>query len=174
MMQGSLSEWLRIVRAREGLTLTEASERIGITRHTLSSLERGGQEPHYPTLRKIADGYGVAVEDLLEEPEETRPAPKAEAPQLTVEQFADYGIHPTSMEIATLNAKLRAFVELAQTGAQMATITIPHVEGAEETRVVMSRVDMLISFAAMAGILTEQDKAVILNGVARELVAGRP
>jgi transcriptional regulator with XRE-family HTH domain len=68
MMQGSLAERLRILRAREGLTLTEASERIGITRHTLSSLERGGQEPHYPTLHKIADGYGVAVEDLLEEP----------------------------------------------------------------------------------------------------------
>src|SRR5215211_561534 len=68
MMQGSLAERLRILRAREGLTLTEASERIGITRHTLSSLERGGQEPHYPTLHKIADGYGIAVEDLLEKP----------------------------------------------------------------------------------------------------------
>ena len=67
-MQGLLAERLRILRAREGLTLTEASERIGITRHTLSSLERGGQEPHYPTLHKIADGYGIAVEDLLEEP----------------------------------------------------------------------------------------------------------
>ena len=68
MMQGSLAERLRILRAREGLTLTEASERIGITRHTLSSLERGGQEPHYPTLAKIAKGYGVPVEELLEEP----------------------------------------------------------------------------------------------------------
>jgi transcriptional regulator with XRE-family HTH domain len=68
MMQGSLAERLRILRAREGLTLTEASERIGITRHTLSSLERGGQEPHYPTLAKIAKGYGVPVEELIEEP----------------------------------------------------------------------------------------------------------
>jgi transcriptional regulator with XRE-family HTH domain len=68
MMQGSLAERLRILRAREGLTLTEASERIGITRHTLSNLERGGQEPHYPTLAKIAKGYGVPVEELLEEP----------------------------------------------------------------------------------------------------------
>jgi transcriptional regulator with XRE-family HTH domain len=68
MMQGSLAERLRLLRAREGLTLTEASERIGITRHTLSSLERGGQEPHYPTLAKIAKGYGVPVEELLKEP----------------------------------------------------------------------------------------------------------
>jgi transcriptional regulator with XRE-family HTH domain len=78
MMQGSLAERLRILRAREGLTLTEASERIGITRHTLSSLERGGQEPHYPTLAKIAKGYGVPVEELLEEP-----VPLAEASQET-------------------------------------------------------------------------------------------
>src|SRR5215212_1486029 len=78
MMQGSLAERLRILRAREGLTLTEASERIGITRHTLSSLERGGQEPHYPTLAKIAKGYGVPVEELLEEP-----LPLAEASQET-------------------------------------------------------------------------------------------
>src|SRR5215211_4357173 len=78
MMQGSLAERLRILRAREGLTLTEASERIGITRHTLSSLERGGQEPHYPTLAKIAKGYGVPVEELLQEP-----VPLAEASQET-------------------------------------------------------------------------------------------
>src|SRR5215212_9081772 len=78
IMRGSLAERLRILRAREGLTLTEASERIGITRHTLSSLERGGQEPHYPTLAKIAKGYRVPVEELLEEP-----LPLAEAPQET-------------------------------------------------------------------------------------------
>jgi transcriptional regulator with XRE-family HTH domain len=79
MMQGSLADKLRILRAREGLTVTEASERIGINRHTLRSLELGGQEPHYPTLRKIADGYGVPVEELLEEPV---PAGKAEAAQV--------------------------------------------------------------------------------------------
>jgi transcriptional regulator with XRE-family HTH domain len=76
MMQGSLAERLRILRARKGLSLTEASERIVITRHTLRSLELGGQEPHYPTLHKIAEGYGVLVEDLLEEPT----VPLGEAP----------------------------------------------------------------------------------------------
>jgi transcriptional regulator with XRE-family HTH domain len=80
MMQGSLAERLRILRAREGLTLTEASERIGITRHTLSSLERGGQEPHYPTLAKIAKGYGVPVEELLGEPVPLGEAPREAGP----------------------------------------------------------------------------------------------
>jgi transcriptional regulator with XRE-family HTH domain len=68
MTQGSLAERLRVLRARRGLTLTKASEQIGISRHTLRGLELGGQEPHYPTLRKIADGYGVPVEELLEQP----------------------------------------------------------------------------------------------------------
>ncbi len=87
MMQGSLAERLRILRAREGLTLTEASERIGITRHTLSSLERGGQEPHYPTLAKIAKGYGVPVEELLEEPVSLAEAPSGAG--LTYEEAAE-------------------------------------------------------------------------------------
>jgi transcriptional regulator with XRE-family HTH domain len=173
-MHGSLPTRLRVLRAERGLTLRDAEHQTGVDKDTLSKIERGLRHPHDITLAKLARAYDVPLEELLEEPEETRPAPKAEAPQLTVEQFADYGIHPTSLEIATLNRKLRAFVELAQTGAQKTTITIPHVEGAEATSVDMSRVDMLVSFAAMAGILTEEDKAVILNGVASELAAGRP
>jgi len=65
MMQGSLATRLRVLRARKGLNLTDAAHRIGVTRHTLASLEKGGQEPHFDTLAKLAEGYGVPVEDLL-------------------------------------------------------------------------------------------------------------
>src|SRR5688500_2970164 len=64
MMQGSLATRLRVLRARKGLNLTDAAHRIGVTRHTLASLEKGGQEPHFDTLAKLAEGYGVPVEDL--------------------------------------------------------------------------------------------------------------
>jgi transcriptional regulator with XRE-family HTH domain len=67
-MQGSLAERLRVLRARQGLSLTEASKRAGITRDTLSDLERGKRHAYMPTLAKIAEGYGVPVEELLEEP----------------------------------------------------------------------------------------------------------
>jgi transcriptional regulator with XRE-family HTH domain len=50
---------------------------MGIDSHTLSRVERGMQKPHAPTLRKITEFYGVAVEDLLEEP---ITPPKAPAP----------------------------------------------------------------------------------------------
>jgi transcriptional regulator with XRE-family HTH domain len=77
MMQGSLAESLRILRAQRGLTLTDAAERAGVTRDTLSDLERGKRHAYMPTLAKIAKGYGVPVEDLLEELALTG---KAEAP----------------------------------------------------------------------------------------------
>jgi transcriptional regulator with XRE-family HTH domain len=66
-MQESLAMRLRVLRAERGLSLTEAAERAGIQRQTLALLERGERHPHDPTLAKIAKGYGVPVEDLLEE-----------------------------------------------------------------------------------------------------------
>jgi transcriptional regulator with XRE-family HTH domain len=167
MTQGSLATRLRVLRARRGLSLTDAAELAGIQRQTLAKLERGGTRPHDVTLSKLAKGYGIDVEDLLEEPEETSPAPKAEAPQLTLEQFADHGIQPTSAEVATLNAKLKAFTELAQTGAEKTKFTIP------EGPVDMTRVDLLIEYACMTGMLTREDLSILAYGVARELAAGR-
>ncbi len=76
MMRGSLAERLRVLRARRGFTLTEAAERAGVQRQTLALLERGERHPHTPTLHKLAKGYGIPVEDLLEEP-----VPLAEAPE---------------------------------------------------------------------------------------------
>jgi transcriptional regulator with XRE-family HTH domain len=78
MKQESLAERLRILRARRGISVKQASEEIGVEWHTLRDLELGRRTPYYPTLNKIAEGYGVPVEDLMEEPEL---AGKAEAPE---------------------------------------------------------------------------------------------
>jgi transcriptional regulator with XRE-family HTH domain len=45
--------------------LIEAAEQAGVGRDTLSDLERGRRQPVMPTLAKIAQGYGVPVEELL-------------------------------------------------------------------------------------------------------------
>ena len=68
MLKDSLDKRLRVLRAERGYSLTNASERIGIDRHTLRQLELGEREPYYGTLRKIAAGYGVQIEDLVEAP----------------------------------------------------------------------------------------------------------
>jgi transcriptional regulator with XRE-family HTH domain len=72
---------LRVLRAERGLSLTEAAERAGIQRQTLALLERGERHPHDPTLAKIAKGYGVPVEELLEEPALAGTPGKDEAPK---------------------------------------------------------------------------------------------
>src|SRR5215213_3550738 len=78
MMQRSLAHKLRVLRAEQGLTLRQAASLTGVAKETISDIERGLRHPHDPTLAKIAKGYGVHVEELLEEP-----LPLAEAPQET-------------------------------------------------------------------------------------------
>jgi transcriptional regulator with XRE-family HTH domain len=67
-MQRSLADKLRRLRAQHGYTLVQAAAKTGVDRGTLSSLERGVHMPYTPTLAKIAKGYEIPVEDLLEEP----------------------------------------------------------------------------------------------------------
>jgi transcriptional regulator with XRE-family HTH domain len=50
------------------LTLREAEQMTGVDKDTLSKIERGLRHPYDVTLSKIARGYDVPVEDLLEEP----------------------------------------------------------------------------------------------------------
>ena len=76
-MQNILARKLRVFRAERGLTLREAEDVTGVDKDTLSKLERGLRRPFDVTLGKLAKGYGVDVEDLLEEPVL---AGKAEAP----------------------------------------------------------------------------------------------
>ena len=67
MVQGSLAHRLRVLRAERGLTLREAASLTGVAKETISDIERGLRRPHDPTLAKIAKGYGVPIEELIEE-----------------------------------------------------------------------------------------------------------
>jgi transcriptional regulator with XRE-family HTH domain len=68
MIQESLARKLRVLRAERGLTLREAASLTGVAKETISDIERGLRRPHDPTLAKIAKGYGVPIEELIEEP----------------------------------------------------------------------------------------------------------
>jgi transcriptional regulator with XRE-family HTH domain len=80
-MQGSLAHKLRVLRAERGLTLREAAALTGVAKETISDIERGLRHPHDPTLAKIAKGYDVPVEELLEEPVLAGTPGKVEAPR---------------------------------------------------------------------------------------------
>ena len=60
---------LREVRERLLLSQEELALRSGVSRSTVSRLERGLQEPTYATLKRLASALGVSSRTLL------RPAP---------------------------------------------------------------------------------------------------
>lgn len=105
MTQTSLGHKLRVLRAERGLTLREAASRTGVAKETISDIERGTRHPHDVTLSKLAKGYGVPVEGLLEEPvplaeapEEAGPARKPRVPlyddaRKGIEMFCDHWEH---------------------------------------------------------------------------------
>jgi len=86
-MQGTLARKLRVLRAERGLTLREAAQRTGVDKDTLSKLERGIRHPHDVTISRLAKGYDVPVEELLEEPVPLVEAPREPGP-LIGRQFA--------------------------------------------------------------------------------------
>jgi transcriptional regulator with XRE-family HTH domain len=120
MMQGSLAMRLRVLRAERGLSLTEAAERAGIQRQTLALLERGERHPHDPTLAKIAKGYGVPVDELLEEP-----VPLAEVSE-TGQTEAE--------ERDTPGVALDVLFHMAKFTAQLADVLEAEIEGVEQNR----------------------------------------
>jgi transcriptional regulator with XRE-family HTH domain len=111
---------LRVLRAERGLSLTEAAERAGIQRQTLALLERGERHPHDPTLAKIAKGYGVPVDELLEEPVPL--AEVSEAGQTEAEERDTPGVAPDVL------------FHLAKFTAQLADVLEAEIEGVEQNR----------------------------------------
>lgn len=60
---------LRRVRDQRGFTLTEMSERTGISKSTLSRLENEQRKPSLELLLPLAQAYRVPLDDLVGAPE---------------------------------------------------------------------------------------------------------
>jgi transcriptional regulator with XRE-family HTH domain len=120
MVQGSLAHRLRVLRAERGLTLREAASLTGVAKETISDIERGLRHPHDPTIAKIAKGYGVPVDELLEEP-----VPLAEASetgQTEAEERDTLGVPPGVLS------------HLAKFTAQLADVLEAEIERVEQDR----------------------------------------
>lgn len=61
----TIGERLQLLRAERGYTLTHAAERAGLTRKTMSEIERGIRHPYMPTLGKLARAYDLSPTELL-------------------------------------------------------------------------------------------------------------
>lgn len=64
--QEALAQNLIKLRKASGLTQLELAEKIKYSNKTISKWERGESYPDVFTLKKIADVYGVTVNDILE------------------------------------------------------------------------------------------------------------
>lgn len=65
---------LRLARVQAGMTLRQAEEETGLSKDTISRIERGLRAPQPLTAAKLAEAYGRSIQEFLE-------APKAPAPQ---------------------------------------------------------------------------------------------
>lgn len=55
----------KLKELREGRTLSDVAEQIGVTRQQIWHYENGKSDPSLPVLVKLAALYKVPVEDLL-------------------------------------------------------------------------------------------------------------
>jgi transcriptional regulator with XRE-family HTH domain len=67
VMPGPIAVKLRDLREQRGLSHKQAAELAGITAETLIDLEGGKRPPYMPTVTKLARGYGVPFEELVED-----------------------------------------------------------------------------------------------------------
>lgn len=60
-----LSNTLKIQRAKLGINQSELSEMVGVSRQTISLIERGDYNPSITLVLKLTKALGVKTEDLF-------------------------------------------------------------------------------------------------------------
>ncbi|NIK76081.1 XRE family transcriptional regulator of biofilm formation [Paenibacillus castaneae] len=71
-----IGERIQSLRKRKGLSLTELSQRAGVAKSYLSSIERGLQQnPSIQFLEKIGNVLNVTVEDFINSDEDSAQKP---------------------------------------------------------------------------------------------------
>ena len=60
-----LGEKLRALRLREGLTVRQLGERLGVDHSHITKIERGENIPSLPLALKIADFFGLSLDQLV-------------------------------------------------------------------------------------------------------------
>ena len=58
---------IKLARVTRGLRLEDATKLTGVSLSHLSNIERGICQPQLKTLRRIAEGYGVPLTDLIDD-----------------------------------------------------------------------------------------------------------
>ncbi|MGD8380234.1 MAG: helix-turn-helix transcriptional regulator [Gammaproteobacteria bacterium] len=65
-MPNKLSNRLKVLRAERDLTQEQLAGRVGVTRKTINTVERGVFVPSTVLALKLAREFGVPVEDIFQ------------------------------------------------------------------------------------------------------------
>ncbi len=85
----SFSEMLKYLRKREGLTQQELSQKLKISKSTISMYENGNREPDFETLEMIADFFNVDMNFLMGKPSNSIPKVNTLAAHFEGEEFSE-------------------------------------------------------------------------------------
>ncbi len=60
-----LGQKIRYERLKRGLSQDDLEEKSGVSRRTISEIERGNADIRYTNLYQIAEAFGMLISDLL-------------------------------------------------------------------------------------------------------------
>ncbi|WP_113885153.1 MULTISPECIES: helix-turn-helix transcriptional regulator [Cytobacillus] len=63
-MNGNIGKNLKLLRLKKRLRQKHVAEAIGVSRITISNYERNSYVPKWGNLEKLAEFYGVSVEEI--------------------------------------------------------------------------------------------------------------
>ncbi|GKQ40660.1 hypothetical protein ALMP_71830 [Streptomyces sp. A012304] len=102
---------LRVVRERRGVTLAAVSCATGISPSTLSRIETGRRKPTLEVVLRLAEEYGVALDELVG----TAPAPAAESRSAAPHSFGDdKAVLPLTQYVGGLHAHKHVLPAVAE------------------------------------------------------------
>jgi putative transcriptional regulator len=61
---------IRVLRAEKGWTQAELAERVKVSRNSINAVENGKFDPSLPLAFRIADTFGLKIEDVFLRDEE--------------------------------------------------------------------------------------------------------
>lgn len=59
---------LRVFRAERGWSQTDLAERLGVSRQSVNAIETGRYDPSLPLAFRIAELFGMAIEEVFVSP----------------------------------------------------------------------------------------------------------
>ena len=64
-MGGSVKNRLKVLRAERDWSQQDLADRLAVSRQSVNAIEKGRYDPSLPLAFKIADVFGLAIEEIF-------------------------------------------------------------------------------------------------------------